>query len=255
MGPASNRDLAREGGPSSRTANRHRDRSRFELQFVRYAPLIFLRTFFRRADMCWFGPRRAHQTSSRIVKRSAGQLQLLPAFRVLPNYCADHPSDHSSECRAGAGKGFVLHGLWPQADTEPYLVNCGTASPVSSDIVNHMLNYMPSASLIQHEWQTHGTCSGLSAQDYFDKVLQAFGNLQMPRAYQQINAQQEPAVQDLEQAFTSANSAPAGAFRVSCHSGELVNLEACLTKDLKYQSCGNSVRECPSNQVLMRPVK
>jgi len=172
-----------------------------------------------------------------------------------PNYCADHPSDHSSECRAGAGKGFVLHGLWPQADTEPYLVNCGTASPVSSDIVNHMLNYMPSASLIQHEWQTHGTCSGLSAQDYFDKVLQAFGNLQMPRAYQQINAQQEPAVQDLEQAFTSANSAPAGAFRVSCHSGELVNLEACLTKDLKYQSCGNSVRECPSNQVLMRPVK
>jgi ribonuclease T2 len=172
-----------------------------------------------------------------------------------PNYCAGHPSDHSSECRAGADKGFVLHGLWPQADSGPFLENCGSGSPVSSDIVNHMLNYMPSASLIQHEWQTHGTCSGLSAQDYFDKVVQAFSNLQVPQAYQQMNAQQESAVADLEGAFASANSAPAGAFRVSCHAGELVNLEACLSKDLKYQACGNSVRECPSNQVLMRPVK
>jgi ribonuclease T2 len=172
-----------------------------------------------------------------------------------PNYCAGHPSDHSSECRAGAGKSFVLHGLWPQADSGPYLENCGTAPPVSSDIVNHMLNYMPSASLIQHEWQTHGTCSRLSAQDYFDKVVQAFSNLQLPPAYQQVKAQQETGVQDLERAFASANGAPAGAFRVSCHSGELVNLEACLSKDLKYQSCGNSVRECPANQVLMRPVK
>jgi ribonuclease T2 len=172
-----------------------------------------------------------------------------------PNYCADHPSNHSSECRAGAGKGFVLHGLWPQSETGPYLQNCTDASPVASDIVNHMLNYMPSASLVQHEWQTHGTCSGLSAQDYFDKVEQAFRNLQIPQAYQQLPQQQKVGVQALEQAFASANSATAGAFRVSCHDGELVNLEACLSKDLQYQSCTSSVQQCKSNPVLMLPTK
>jgi ribonuclease T2 len=172
-----------------------------------------------------------------------------------PNYCAGDPSDHSSECRAGAGKGFVLHGLWPQANSGPYIENCGSASPVSSEIVNYMLNYMPSASLVQHEWQAHGTCSGLSAQDYFNKVVQAFRNLQVPQAYQRVNQQEEGGVKDLEQAFAASNSAPDGAFRVSCHSGELVNLEVCLTKDLKYQSCSNSLRDCSSSKVLIRPVK
>lgn len=170
-----------------------------------------------------------------------------------PNYCEDHPS-HSGECRPGAGKAFVLHGLWPQSETGRYLQNCADAPPVASDIVNRMLNYMPTASLVQHEWQTHGTCSGLSAQDYFDKVEQAFRNLQIPQAYQQLPQQQKVGVQALEQAFASANSTTAGAFRVSCHIGELVNVEACLSKDLQFQSCkGTGVRQCNTSQVQMLP--
>ena len=38
------------------------------------------------------------------------------------------------------------------------------ASPVSQDIVRATLSYMPTESLIQHEWATHGTCTGLNAR-------------------------------------------------------------------------------------------
>ena len=34
---------------------------------------------------------------------------------------------------------------------------------------------------------------------------------------------------------------------------KLVSLEVCVDKNLQYQSCTQSVRECPVNQVDMRP--
>ena len=131
-------------------------------------------------------------------------------------------------------------------------MSCSTASPVAAETVDHMLNFMPSRGLIQHEWQEHGTCSGLSAHEYFAKAEQAFRNLQVPEQYQKANHQQQLKVSDLEKSFADANHAPPEAFRVSCHAGELVSLEVCVDKDLQYQGCTQSVRECPVNQVDMR---
>src|SRR5690349_1351293 len=48
-----------------------------------------------------------------------------------PTYCADHPSDNSTECRSSQKKAFVLHGLWPQSQGGAPPENCGSASPVS----------------------------------------------------------------------------------------------------------------------------
>jgi ribonuclease T2 len=116
-----------------------------------------------------------------------------------------------------------------------------------------MLNYMPSRGLIQHEWQEHGTCSGLSAQDFFAKAEQAYRNVHVPEQYQKVDHEQQLNVSDLEKSFADANHAPPEAFRVSCHAGALVSLEVCVDKDLQYQSCTQSVRECPANQVDMLP--
>lgn len=170
-----------------------------------------------------------------------------------PNYCAGHPGDHSSECRAGGHVAFVLHGLWPQSDQGAPPMSCAPARPVASSIVTHMLQYMPSRGLIQHEWEKHGTCSGLSAEEYFHQVEQAFKSVRVPEQYRQLNRPQKADLRALEQGFASANNAPADAFRVSCHSGELVSLEVCLDKDLKYQACTRTVKECPAGPVLMRP--
>ena len=172
-----------------------------------------------------------------------------------PNYCAGHPSDHSTECRVGGHAGFVLHGLWPQSNAGAPPVNCAGASPVSSAIVRHMLSYYPSRGMIQHEWETHGACTGLSAADYFAQVEEALDAVKVPDAYRNLSRDQNLNVSDVEKAFAATNNAPPGAFRVSCHDGELVNLEACLTKDLEYQACTASARECPASRVLMRSVR
>src|SRR5690349_8937707 len=103
-----------------------------------------------------------------------------------PNYCAGHPTDKSSECKIGNHASFVLHGLWPQANSGPPPMNCKPASPVSSAITRHMLEYMPSRSLVQHEWEKHGSCSGLSAADYFKNVEQAFTAVKAPDDYKNL---------------------------------------------------------------------
>jgi ribonuclease T2 len=170
-----------------------------------------------------------------------------------PNYCAGHSSDKSAECKAGNHTGFVLHGLWPQASAGQPPMNCGHASPASSDVVRHMSEFFPDKSMVQHEWTKHGTCSGLSAADYFEKVEQAFKAVQVPEQFSNLAQQEHLGVKQVEQAFAQANNAPSSAFRISCHAGEMVNLEVCLTKDLRYQACTSSVHDCSSTKVLMRP--
>jgi ribonuclease T2 len=186
--------------------------------------------------------------------QDAGQFDYyLLSLSWAPNYCAGHPGDHSSECRIGGHNAFVLHGLWPQASSGPSPMSCSNGSPVAAATVDHMLNFMPSRSLIQHEWQKHGTCTGLSAQDYFGQAEQAYTHVQVPQQYRSLEHEQQFSVADVEKTFADANHAPLQAFRVSCHAGELVSLEVCVDKNLQYRNCTRSVRECPVNQVDMRP--
>jgi ribonuclease T2 len=171
-----------------------------------------------------------------------------------PNYCADHPSDHSSECSPNLHTAFVVHGLWPQKVSGAPPESCAPARPVATQTVNRVTSIMPSRTLIQHEWAKHGTCSGLSADDYFSAIERSFHSLQIPEEYKSLSGEQEFDVRQIEQSFADVNHAPVGAFRVSCHANELLAVEACLTKDFQFQTCTQSVRECPARSVLMRPV-
>jgi ribonuclease T2 len=118
-----------------------------------------------------------------------------------------------------------------------------------------MLEYFPSRALIQHEWQQHVVCSGLSPAEYFARVERAVNGLKIPDEYRTLNPAQKLSVRDVEQKFAEANNAPADAFRVSCHSGEMVSLQVCLNKNLEYQACTPSARECRAPQVLMRATR
>jgi ribonuclease T2 len=134
-------------------------------------------------------------------------------------------------------------------------MSCTPASPVAGEIVRHMLEYYPSRGLIQHEWEKHGTCSGLSAQDYFAKVEQAFKSVQAPDQLKNLSGDKSVPPKDLDQSFAESNHAPPDAFRISCHAQELVGVEVCMSKDLKIRSCARSLRECPASSVWMHPPK
>src|SRR5262249_30601870 len=144
-----------------------------------------------------------------------------------PNYCALHPGDHSSECSPNRHTAFVVHGLWPQKTSGAPPESCAPARPIATQTVNRVMAIMPSRTLIQHEWAKHGTCSGLSADEYFSAIERSFHSLQIPTEYKSLSNQQQFDVGQIEERFAEANHAPTGAFRVSCHANELLAVDVC----------------------------
>jgi len=173
-----------------------------------------------------------------------------------PDFCAQSPGNQDpAECGPGSHAGFVVHGLWPQGETTRGPENCGQAPPLDPSIIQAMLQYFPSESLIEHEWKTHGTCSGLSAAAYFAAVKKARDSVTIP-AVLTPTSQQSMAPADIVAKAAAANpSFPATAFRVSCYSDhELEELRVCLNKDLSPRACGSSAGMCTASSVTLLPV-
>src|SRR5258708_13298106 len=96
-------------------------------------------------------------------------------------------------------------------------MSCTPASPVASDTVRHMLEYYPTRGLIQHEWEKHGTCSGLSAQDYFAKAEQAFKPLHPPRRLDNLSSDKSFPPKDVAPPFPATTHAPPDPLPISRH--------------------------------------
>jgi ribonuclease T2 len=180
-------------------------------------------------------------------------LSWAPDFCALPNIKKD-----PVECGPDRQVGFVVHGLWPQAEQGRGPENCGPASPVSRDIVRVMLNYMPSASLIQHEWSAHGTCSGLSTADYFAAVRKARDSVNIPPEFKNLSQTLQLAPPEIDVRFAAANPAfPSGAFHASCSNRALREERICFTRGAapSPRECPESLPECSSPNVLIRPLR
>jgi ribonuclease T2 len=164
-----------------------------------------------------------------------------------PEFCATHGD--SPEC--GRNLGFVVHGLWPQDTNGDYPQHCsdapGPANPqADTDII-------PTASLVEHEWQTHGTCSGLGANDYFAEMHKAFAAVKLPANIGTGQDADGVTPDDLLARFAAANpSYPAGSFALSCGNNRLTAIEICLSKQLEPEPC-QGVRSCRANVVKVTP--
>lgn len=176
------------------------------------------------------------------------------ALSWAPQFCASRDSRDSNECDPSRHYGFVVHGLWPQNDDGSYPQNCAGEQRVPRQFVEQLLPVMPSPGLIQHEWATHGTCSGLSPQQYFDQLQQLFGQLRIPAEYQHPSQPITANPKDLEQKFAAVNNAPTDSFRVFCSRGDLAGIDVCVGKDLQFRNCGSAVRECRAHEVTLLPV-
>jgi len=175
-----------------------------------------------------------------------------------PDFCAQPEGNKDPrECGSGRHVGFVVHGLWPQGENSRGPEHCGSASPVAQNIVDLMLNYIPTPSLIQHEWTTHGTCSGLSAADYFALVRKARDSVAIPAELKAPTGSVTLSPTDIESRVAKANpSFPAAAFRTSCYrDSELEEVRVCVNKDLSPRACGRSAGECPAGSVTLLPVR
>ena len=172
-----------------------------------------------------------------------------------PAFCSSHGGAGTSrECDPSRHVGFIVHGLWPQGENRR-VENCGNVPPVSESIVNLMLPVIPSPGLIQHEWQTHGSCTGLSASDYFALVRSDYANVHVPAEFKSPSQQQQKSTASIEQDFAAASSlAGPSSVRVACSGQELTEVRLCLTKDGHSRACSDSVGECNSGTVTILPV-
>jgi ribonuclease T2 len=173
-----------------------------------------------------------------------------------PDFCSEPGGDKTpAECGAGKKVGFVVHGMWPQGDTSRGPENCG-GSPVSTAIIDATLSYIPTASLIQHEWKTHGTCSGLSAADYFAALRKARDSVKLPDDLNQPSQKLQLSPAQVESKVAAANpSFPATSIRTSCYNdAELQEVRVCLNKDLSPRACGPSAGECTKSSLTLLPV-
>lgn len=198
---------------------------------------------------------RSHKKKSSTSSQFSYYLLVLS---YAPDFC-DQPQGNRDprECGAGRHIAFVVHGLWPEAETLPAPENCGPASPVSQAIIQVMLNYIPTDSLIQHEWAAHGTCSGLSAVDYFATVRKARDSVMLPADLKQPSQKLQLSPARIESDVAAANpSSPRTAFRTSCyHDRELEEIRVCFNKDLSPRACGPSAGECTAGNVTLLPVR
>ena len=164
-----------------------------------------------------------------------------------PEFCQSHPN--AVECAAHAG--FVLHGLWPQKNDGSYPENCSIAPGPSNPAAYK--DIYPDPGLLQHEWQTHGTCSGLSADDFFTDARNAFNSVTAPPTLLGLTSQISMPPEEILGLFTKSNPAiPSSSLALSCSSNYLTAVEVCLDKSLHPIECPG-IRSCRAKVVRIPP--
>ena len=175
------------------------------------------------------------------------------ALSWSPSYCESHP-DEEDQCRH-KGYGFVLHGLWPQYDAGGGPENCATIDEVDKKTAERALAFMPSRSLIGHEWRAHGACSGMGPADYFALADRAFAAVHVPP---ELSAPEKPVETNLDAlraAFKRANPTLSDEMMsLHCSRGELVEMRFCLDKNAALHTCGKRVQtRCPASAGITLP--
>jgi ribonuclease T2 len=177
-----------------------------------------------------------------------------------PGFCDTGGARKSpQQCDAGSGLGFVTHGLWPNSAYGRGPEACGLQPDYIPSVALALGERVyPSRGLALHEWRTHGTCTGLSAANYFRAVQYARDEFTIPPAFTKPTAQFSISPVEIVRQFAAANAnLTADSMAVTCERGELIDVRFCLTPDLRAFAICPSVaqRTCRGDSVSVSPVR
>ncbi len=182
----------------------------------------------------------------------------LLALSWSPTYCADAGGRDPAQCGRDRRYGFVVHGLWPQHE-RGWPANCASAQPldVPAPLKRSMLDIMPSPRLVEHEWDDHGVCSGLTPLAFFGLTRRVYQKVVVPPAYRAPDGTLMVTGTDVETAFVNANPGlKRDMIAVQCDRTRLKEVRICTTKAGAFRSCGRDVRDrCGPERVAMPPVR
>ena len=183
------------------------------------------------------------------------------ALSWSPSFCAaaaERGSKRFPSLQCGARPySFVVHGLWPQYE-HGFPQYCEIPPPrLNPATMSAMLDLMPAPGLVFHEWDAHGTCSGLSPQAFFATVRKARAAVTIPPEFVGLQKALSVTPNAVEDAFVKANPGLSpDDMAVGCDKRRLTEVRLCLSKDLKFRSCPEIVRRsCRRDQIVMPPVR
>lgn len=149
---------------------------------------------------------------------------------------------------------FVVHGLWPQYE-QGFPSYCQVPAPrLNRSIVSSTLDLMPSPNLIFHEWDRHGTCSGLSPNAYFETVRKARAVVKIPDEYHALDKPLTVTPGEVAEAFIKANPGlKRSNIAVDCDKKRLTEIRVCLTREFGFRDCAEVTRRACRVEKLVMP--
>lgn len=179
-----------------------------------------------------------------------------------PTYCASEPrAAREPQCAGPRPYAFVLHGLWPQYE-RGYPEFCRTRERpwVPRQVIDSMLDVMPSKPLIIHQYRKHGVCTGLDAARYYRLSRALFQRVTIPQRFREPSVPIATTVAQIERAFLKSNpDLRAKHVSVSCgRRGRLRELRICIDRDGAYRDCTRNEsqrRLCRKPQIILPPVR
>ncbi|MEM9852259.1 MAG: ribonuclease T2 [Pseudomonadota bacterium] len=178
------------------------------------------------------------------------------ALSWSPNWCL-REGDARGAAQCATDAGWVLHGLWPQYE-RGWPDYCRTSQPAPSRAMTRdMADVFGSAGLAWHQWRKHGTCTGLSARNYYRLSRVAYERVARPPLLRQLKREVSMPARLIEEAFLAVNPGlvPDGV-TVTCRSGRIAEARICLTRDLEPRRCGADViRDCSLEDALFAPIR
>ncbi|MBI1649746.1 ribonuclease T2 family protein [Hyphomicrobium sulfonivorans] len=184
-----------------------------------------------------------------------------------PTHCSNAQEGRDDEQCAridGHRHGFVLHGVWPQYE-RGYPEACrlpGRRRPfVPNEVINDMLDIMPSRGLVIHEYRTHGTCSGLDPAAYYALSRRLFNVVKIPDRFRNPFEAQFMSPEDVEAEFVRANNwLRPEMISVGCSGfgNRLRDVRICFTRNGQGRACGDNEAQnkmCRARQVNVPPVR
>lgn len=163
--------------------------------------------------------------TSREAARPGSSDSSLLALTWGPSLCRVDSSVRG--CRTGdvarKGQVFLLHGLWPQPESEQYCTVDGRRPlELSRDLRDRLQTMMSdAASMAPHEWKAHGSCSGVMPQEYFSisAVLTEQAGAVLDPVFRSARGQRL-SVRTVRELFDSRFGAGSGArVAMSCRQG------------------------------------
>jgi ribonuclease T2 len=180
------------------------------------------------------------------------------ALSWTPTWCAlEGDARGSEQCDATKDFGWTLHGLWPQFHQGwPSFCRTSERQP-SRYMTNGMSDIMGTSGLAWHQWKKHGTCSGLSAQDYYALSREAYGKVNRPALFRKLKDPVKVPAKVIEEAFLKENPLlKANTLTITCKQGRIQEARICLSKDLDPVPCGrDTIKDCSMTNALFDPVR